>query len=77
MILEALGVFAVVFAADVFWAKYIELIALNSKFKASIYSMFVYLFGAFAITEYVSNKWMIIPAMLGAFTGTYFGMGRK
>ena len=73
----SLYVFIFIVAADVAWAKYIAFVANGSTIAASNFSMLVYIFGALAITEYVKNKWMLIPACLGAWTGTFLGMITK
>ena len=73
IIFEILIVFVIVFLADIFWARYIDLVAKGKKFYAANYSMLVYIFAAAAITEYVSNYWLIIPACLGAWCGTFYG----
>ena len=74
LILEALIVFALIVVVDICWVKYVSAIANGTRLVASNYSMLVYVLGAVVVTEYVSNKWMLIPACLGAWCGTYFGM---
>jgi hypothetical protein len=69
--LQYILVFIATFVADIVWAKYITAVADKAAFTAGIYSMFVYLAGAYAVTKYIENKKMLIPAILGAFFGTY------
>ena len=76
LLLEVLIVFAAIFVVDIFWVRYIETISAGKRLVAANYSVLVYVLGAVAITEYVSNKWMLIPACLGAWCGTYWGMKR-
>lgn len=64
-------VFLSVCAADALWAEYIQAVADNRALLAGLYSIFVYLAGAYAVTKYIENKKMLIPAILGAFIGTY------
>lgn len=75
--IEVLLVFLAVTVADYCWAEYIKDIATGSAFKASIWAILVYVLGGFVVLEYVANKWMLIPAGLGAFIGTYISVKRK
>jgi uncharacterized membrane protein YfcA len=43
----------------------------HQAMKASIYSMFIMLSGAFTAINYIENHWMLIPAALGGAIGTY------
>ena len=74
LLLESFIVFAIIVVVDICWVKYVSAIADRERLMAANYSMLVYVLGAFVVTEYVSNKWMLIPACLGAWCGTYFGM---
>jgi len=41
---------------------------------ASISAVACYLLGSIAVINYTTNHWLVIPAVLGAFFGTYVGM---
>lgn len=64
-------VFISVLAADIVWAKYIQAVAEHRALLSGFYSVFVYLAGAYAVTKYIENKKLLIPAVFGAFIGTY------
>jgi uncharacterized membrane protein YfcA len=42
--------------------------------KASAWSVPCYVLASVAVINYTTNHWLIIPAMAGAFCGTYVGM---
>lgn len=64
-------VFFTMIAVDYFWGVYIKAMANHQEMKAAIYSMFIMLSGAFTAINYIENHWMLIPAALGGFIGTY------
>jgi len=64
-------VFFVSAAVDAVWAKYIATAAQGRAFAAAIWSSVIVGCGSFVTLEYVFNKWMIIPAVIGGFVGTY------
>ncbi len=59
------------FALDMVWALYTQAVITNSPFRASSFAAIIQFLSAALVLEYVSNPWLIIPAALGAFTGTY------
>jgi len=71
-IAKALMVFVVTTLSDVFWAIYIRRVSDRKMFSAASISSLIVLFAGFAAIEYVGNNWYLVPAMLGAFVGTYF-----
>lgn len=71
-ITKALLVFAVTTLSDVFWAIYIRRVSERKMLAAASISSLIVLFAGFAAIEYVGNNWYLIPAMLGAFVGTFF-----
>jgi hypothetical protein len=69
--LTFLGVAITLFLADVFWALYFIKIEERNSVMSGVYGSLIYLFGAFAVTQYTEDKSFIIAAVLGAFLGTY------
>lgn len=67
-----LAVFIATLLADVFWAKWTTAVARQDPFWAGIHAALIILAGGFTIVEYTNNHWLLIPAMLGAYCGTYF-----
>lgn len=72
MYLEIIAIVAVSFIIDVLWAVYISEIAKNKPLSSAMAGSFIYLLGALITIAYVSNPWMIVPAVIGGFFGTYF-----
>jgi uncharacterized membrane protein YfcA len=44
---------------------------------ASFWSVACYILGSAAVISYTTNHWLVIPAMAGAFCGTFAGMKIK
>lgn len=66
--------FAALFVTDVCWAFYINHVKEGTALKAASWATFMLGIGAFGVISYVSNPWLLIPALLGAFAGTYSGV---
>jgi hypothetical protein len=73
MILQALVVFAALFALDIVWARYASAVTNARRLLASSYASAIIALSAFAAINYVDDPRMIVPAMLGAFCGTFVG----
>lgn len=70
-LLHALAVFVGVALLDIMWAWYIQHTAQNDAWRASLTAVGLTVFGAGLTLEYVHNRWLLIPAGLGAFAGTF------
>ena len=66
--------FFALFFTDIFYTLYLKSVHEEKKIQASSWAVVIYVIAAFAIIEYNNNHWMLIPAGLGAFCGTYVGM---
>ena len=64
-------IFAIMFNADVLWAVYIKWAAEGKAGLASIASVLIYIIGAFTFGEFIKDPYILIPAGLGCFLGTY------
>lgn len=74
---KAFAVFAALFALDFVWAKYTYAMQARQPIVAGgLSSMLILLSGAAAI-GYTSNPWLLVPAMLGAFAGTWCAVRQK
>lgn len=67
-------VFAAMFALDYVWTFYTKAIQRHAAFAASSWAVSITIFNALAQIGYVNNHWLLIPAVLGAFGGTYCAM---
>lgn len=70
-------VFAALFVLDIVWARYTTAITERRRIVASSYSAAIIVLGAYATINYIDDPRMIVPAMLGAFCGTFVGILRN
>ena len=75
--LEYVITFFAIFCLDVVYTYYLRCVATNNVLGASFWSIACYLLGSLAVINYTSNHWLLIPAVFGAFCGTYVGMRVK
>jgi hypothetical protein len=73
---KALAVFAMVFGLDLVWARYTIAVAARRPMAASLYAAFIFSVGGLTTMAYMTDKWMLVPAALGAFAGTYVATRR-
>lgn len=66
--------FFALFFTDVFYVNYLNSIQDGKILKASCWSVVVFFIAAIAVVNYTTNHWLLLPACLGAFFGTYIGM---
>lgn len=71
---DALIVFATVFALDLLYARYMPAVAEHRKLAAGSYAAAIIACSGYAAVNYVNDPWMLLPAMAGAFAGTIVGM---
>lgn len=67
-------VFIATTIADILWARYGLAVAARAVAPAAAWSIGIVLLGAFTVSEYTTNHWLIIPAALGAGLGTVWGL---
>jgi hypothetical protein len=75
--IDYVSTFFAIFALDIVYTYYLRCVANNQALGASLWSIACYLLGSYAIIEYTTNHLLMIPAVLGAFCGTYVGMKLK
>ena len=66
--------FVAVTVVDIFYTYYIKSVNDNRAMVAGFWGAVVWLFGSLAVINYTSNHWLLIPACLGAFCGTWIGI---
>jgi len=72
--LEYVIVFLSMFVVDVFYAIYLKSIENNKPIFASFMAMIVFFVASIATIGYIDNHWLLVPACLGAFAGTWVGV---
>jgi hypothetical protein len=76
MLWECLLVFLAVAVSDALWARYITSVGSRDPVASATLSMGIVLVNALAVVVYVSNRWAVLAAGLGAFVGTYLSVRR-
>lgn len=69
--MTALAVFAVYLAIDFVWALYTKHITANNGTTAGLLSAAVILLNGLGTISFTEDHWMLIPAAIGAFVGTW------
>jgi uncharacterized membrane protein YfcA len=72
--IEWVATFFALFFTDVFYTYYLQAVQNNEAMKASIWGVVVFFVAAIAVVNYTTNHWLLVPACLGAFLGTYVGI---
>ena len=71
---EYVVTFFAIFLLDIVYTYYLRCVANDVVLGASFWSVACYILGSVAVINYTTNHWLMIPACLGAFCGTYVGM---
>ena len=66
--------FFAVFFTDIFYTYYLKAVQEEQTIKASFWAAIVFVIACVAVINYTTNYWLLIPAGVGAFCGTYVGM---
>jgi diacylglycerol kinase len=72
--LDYIFTFFALFFTDIFYTYYLQSVQEERAFRASCWSVAIFLVACFAVIEYTTNHMLLIPAGLGAFCGTFVGM---
>lgn len=71
MILTYILAFIAAMATDILWTLYILNVQKQKAFLSGLLSSLIYGSAAFIVINYVLDMYILIPAILGAFCGTY------
>ena len=71
---EYVVTFFAIFLLDIVYTYYLRCVANENVLGASVWSVACYVLGSVAVINYTTNYWLLIPAGVGAFCGTYVGM---
>jgi uncharacterized membrane protein YfcA len=72
--LEYVVTFFAVFATDLIYVYFVRSIQNNQPLQAGLWSVVVTFTASVAVINYTQDHWALIPALLGAFSGTWVGM---
>lgn len=71
---RAASVFAAGVMLDVVWARYTIAVQARRAVVAATFAAAILLFGAVGVTAYVDDPIYLVPAIAGAFVGTYLAV---
>lgn len=71
---KVVAVFIATVVSDFIWAKYMVAIADRRDVVAANWAVLVIAIGAFLVVSYVEDRRLIIPAVIGAWIGTYLAV---
>jgi len=74
MITSFLITLVLMLITDFCWAFSIRRIKDGNAFKSAMWNALLMLTSGFVTISYVTNPWMIIPVVIGAFIGTFLGV---
>lgn len=66
-----IAVFFAYVALDFCWSKYTKMVGQDRALAAANWAVALLLIGAFGLLGYVQNHWLLVPAALGSWIGTY------
>ena len=69
-----LEVFLGLVVIDILYAIYTKQIQKDNPLRSSVSATAIYLINAAIVIGFVQDPWLLIPAALGAFVGTYIGV---
>ena len=69
--------FLALFATDLLYVYFVKSIQQDQPLSAGLWSMVVTLTASVAVINYTEDHYALIPALLGAFAGTWVGMKIK
>jgi len=69
--------FLAVFATDLLYVYFVKSIQQDQPLSAGLWSMVVTLTASVAVINYTEDHYALVPALIGAFAGTWVGMKIK
>ena len=69
--LNCLLVFTVMFITDVLYALYFTSVRDNQAVMAATFGSSIYLLSALVTTKWIEDSWLLLPAVAGAWLGTF------
>jgi uncharacterized membrane protein YfcA len=72
--LDYIITFFAVFFTDIFYTYYLKAVQDERVIAASLWAVIVFIVACVAVINYTTNYWLLVPAGVGAFCGTYVGM---
>lgn len=67
-------VFVAMFALDFVWALYTQAVTASAALRASMWATAITVLSGLGQIGYTHDPWLLIPAALGAFAGTFIAL---
>jgi len=74
MIMDWAVSFFALFFVDIGYVLYMQNVQKRKKIVASTFATLIFILNSVVIINFTENKTLLIPAIIGAFVGTYVGM---
>jgi uncharacterized membrane protein YfcA len=74
MIMDWAVSFFALFFVDIGYVLYMQNVQKRKKIVASTYATLIFILNSVVIINFTEDKFLLIPAIIGAFAGTYAGM---
>lgn len=74
MIMDWAVSFFALFFVDIGYVLYMQNVQKRKKIVASTFATLIFILNSVVIINFTQDKFLLIPAILGAFIGTYVGM---
>ena len=71
---QCVVVFFALFVTDILWSFYIDAVKDGVPLKSATWAALMFGVGTIGVINYVVNPWLVVPALLGCFCGTYVGV---
>ncbi len=69
--------FFAMFFTDLVYTYYLRAVQYELPVPAGIWAALLYILTSIVIIGYIHNPWLLVPAVFGAFLGTYCGIRFK
>lgn len=76
-ILKFIGVITSMFLVDICWARYFIYVGKHNPLLAAFWGTSILLLGSFTTINYVSDKTLLIAAIIGSFCGTFWVVNKE
>jgi uncharacterized membrane protein YfcA len=74
MIIDWAVSFFALFFVDIGYVLYMQNVQKRKKIVASTFATLIFILNSVVIINFTQDKFLLIPAIIGAFVGTYVGM---
>ena len=74
MIMDWAVSFFALFFVDIGYVLYMQNVQKRKKIVASTFATLIFILNSVVIINFTEDKFLLIPAIIGAFVGTYVGM---